>query len=171
MIARKITAPPIPFLTPPKQQSNVSRPFHTFCPGRNDGTSHTYETVSKYGFTLIEMTMAIVIMGVCGLGLFSVFSTILAPKGGAVQPYEMIAGVELVQEGLERVVGDRRNPDRGFDWITTAHYPVENLPGGYTRTTTIEAWGDDIDNFRQVTVTVTKGGRTVGRATYLVVKY
>ncbi|OPY70625.1 MAG: hypothetical protein A4E57_00469 [Syntrophorhabdaceae bacterium PtaU1.Bin034] len=124
------------------------------------------------GFTLIELILAIVIMGVCGLGFLSVFTRVMAPKN-APQPYEIVTGTELVQEGLERIAGDRRNPDRGCGWIVSGNYLQESLPGGYTRTTSIGAWppNTDLDNYKQATVIVTKGGKIVGKAAYLVANY
>ena len=125
------------------------------------------------GFTLIEMIMAIVIIGICGSGLLAAFSTITAKN--RIQPYDLTAGTALAQEGLEKILADKRNPNTGFGFsrIVAANYPAENLAGGYTRTTTISAWpgNADLNNFRQVSVMVTKGGRLLGQATCLVVNY
>jgi prepilin-type N-terminal cleavage/methylation domain-containing protein len=143
-------------------------------------------TGSSSGFSLIEMLIAIVVIGVCGSGLFIAFSTVLGQS--KVEPYDVTAGTALVREGLERVLADKRsmNAGYGFSRIVSANYPEENLTGGYTRITTISAWPgrpydpydpddpDDpynLENFRQVSVAVTKGGQTIGQATCLVVRY
>jgi prepilin-type N-terminal cleavage/methylation domain-containing protein len=130
-------------------------------------------TGSSNGFSLIELIMAIVVIGVCGSGLFVAFSTVLGQS--KVEPYDITAGAALAREGLERILADKRNIRAGFGFsrIVSANYPAENLTGGYTRTTTIGEWpGDpDLANFRQVSVTVTRAGRTVGQGTCLVVRY
>jgi len=119
------------------------------------------------------MLIAIVVIGVCGSGLFIAFSTVLGQS--KVEPYEVTAGTGLVREGLERILADKRNINAGFGFsrIVSTNYPAENFAGGYTRTTTISAWpgNPDLNNFRQVSVAVTKGGRTIGQATCLVVNY
>jgi prepilin-type N-terminal cleavage/methylation domain-containing protein len=130
-------------------------------------------TGSSKGLTLIELILAIVVIGICGSGLFAAFSTILAQN--KVQPYDITAGEALVREGLERILADKRNTNGGFGFsrIIAANYPAENLAGGYTRTTTISTWpgNTDLNNFRQVSVMVTKGGRLLGQTTCLVVNY
>ena len=124
------------------------------------------------------MILAIAVIGICGSGLFAAFSTII--NQNKMQPSEVTAAAALVREGLERVLADKRNTRAGYGFthIIQDNYPEENLPGGYTRTTTIGVWPgspvddrDNTDNFCQVSIAVCKGGLVIGKATCLVVRY
>jgi prepilin-type N-terminal cleavage/methylation domain-containing protein len=131
---------------------------------------------SPSGFTLIELLAAIVVIGICGSGLLAAFAMTIGRN--EAQPYDLTAGEALVREGLEKILSDRRNPTIGFsgfsfpDDESTDCYTLwdePNLTGGYTRTTTVCTWpaNPDRDNFLQVSVVVTRGGRTIGKASCL----
>jgi prepilin-type N-terminal cleavage/methylation domain-containing protein len=126
------------------------------------------------GFTLIETIASVVIMSVSVLGLVSVYTTVMAARN-VPQPLEITKGTQFAQEGLERVIADRRSREqgKGFAGIVQGNYVTENLPGGYTRTTTVGAWPHDNDTnlYRQVTVQVAARGRVVGQGTSLVANY
>lgn len=76
------------------------------------------------GFSLIELVIVIVIMGIASAGLMSVFSTGMKKSA---DPLLENQAVQLAQEKLEIVVGDRMNPARGFAYIASANYPNENI--------------------------------------------
>ncbi len=125
------------------------------------------------GFTLIETIISVVIILFAVAGLFAIFTTSIASRN-APQPFETGVGARYVQEGLEAVYGDRRNPARGFSYIVQANYPAEAaLGGGYGRTTTIGPWPVDTDQtaFQQITVRVTRRGMVVATGVGLVANY
>lgn len=80
------------------------------------------------GFSLIELVMVIVIMGVASAGLMSVFSTGMKKSA---DPLLENQAVQLAQEKLDIVVGDRMNPARGFAYIAGANYPAESPVAGF----------------------------------------
>ena len=130
--------------------------------------------MSCKGFTLIETTFSIVIILIAILGLSAIATNSLSPSN-AIQPAEVAMGTQYVQEKLEMVLSDRRNPSssKGFDNIDTAHYPGENLGGGYARTTAVGAWSVNTDQaiYRQITVQVSHNGTLVAQGTLLVADY
>lgn len=133
--------------------------------GINTGTT-------RAGFTLIETIISIVIISMAVIGLFAVFTTSIASRTGP-QPFEIAVGAQYVQEGLEKVYADRRNPLRGFGYIVSANYPAEpSLGGGFARTTAIGAWaGGPQTDYLEVAVTATHNGVTVASGVLLVAKY
>jgi len=126
------------------------------------------------GFTLLELIMSIVIISIASVGLFAIFTTSIVSRN-APQPFEITVGTQYVQEKLEKIYADKRNPSssKGFTNIDTAHYPPETLVNGYTRTTTVGAWPGNTDfaAYRQITVQVLRNNVIVASATTLVTKY
>lgn len=126
------------------------------------------------GFTLIETVISIVIILIAVVGLCAIVTTSIAPSA-APQPAEVAAGTLYVEEKLETILGDRRNPSasKGFGNIDSAHYPGESMGSGYTRTTTVGSWpvNTDTTTFKYVTVQVTHNGRLVAQGALLVANY
>jgi prepilin-type N-terminal cleavage/methylation domain-containing protein len=125
------------------------------------------------GFTLIETVMALVILSIAVAGILQVFFTGLAPRNAPL-PIEITIGTQLVQERLERIKADRKNPARGFGYIISANYPAETLTApfaGFTRTTTISPGWQGEANYTLVAVAVANNNRTVASATTLVTNY
>lgn len=81
------------------------------------------------GFSLIELLIVIVIFGVASVGLMTLF-------GSGVQksadPLLQNQALQLAQEKLDIISGDRMNPARGFAYITSANYPAESPVAGFT---------------------------------------
>lgn len=134
----------------------------------------TRKRMTEGGFTLLEIIMSIVIMSIAVTGLYAIVTTSIASRN-APQPFEITIGTQYVQDKLEKIYADKRNPSssRGFANIDTAHYPGETLGNGYTRTTTVGAWSvnPDTNAYKQITVQVLHNGVTVASATTLVTKY
>ncbi len=129
--------------------------------------------MNRRGFTLIETVISVVIILVGVIGLFTVITNSIAARN-APQSFEIAAGAQYVQEGLERVYADRRNPDRGFDYIIPGNHAADPTPplNGFTRTWTVEPWGGQPQTeYRQVTVTVSRNGRVVATGALLVAAY
>lgn len=89
------------------------------------------------GFSLIELLIVIVIFGVASVGLMTLF-------GSGVQksadPLLQNQALQLAQEKLDIISGDRMNPARGFAYITGANYPAESPVAGFpgfTRTVSV----------------------------------
>jgi Tfp pilus assembly protein PilV len=132
-------------------------------------TGFPCKRANERGFTLIETALSIVIILIAVIGLFAIFTNSIASRN-APQSFEIAAGIQYLQEGLERVYADRRNPDRGFSYVATSgNYPNETLGNGYARTTVIADW-TSVD-YKQVTVTVTHNGATVASGVLLVANY
>ncbi|MEW6186283.1 MAG: prepilin-type N-terminal cleavage/methylation domain-containing protein [Thermodesulfobacteriota bacterium] len=123
------------------------------------------------GVTLIEMIIVMVILSVASVGVLQVFGAVLAPKN-APPPVEITTGIQLVQEGMEKIRAERKN--QGFDHIDPSNYPTETVPGfaGYTRAFNISPWPSPSDlNYKQVTVRVFHNGNLLANATTLVANY
>ena len=126
------------------------------------------------GFTLIETIASIVIILIATVGLFIIVTSAIAPTE-TPQPYETATGTQYVQEKLEMILADKRNPlsSKGFNNIDTAHYPSENLGNGYARATTVGAWAVNTDTslYKYINVQVTHNGVLVAQGALLVASY
>lgn len=89
------------------------------------------------GFSLIELVIVILILGIASIGLMQVFSTGMT---GSADPLLTNQALQLAQEKMDIIEGDRMNPARGFGYVTSANYPVENAVAlgfpGYSRAVT-----------------------------------
>ncbi|MFZ3065836.1 MAG: prepilin-type N-terminal cleavage/methylation domain-containing protein [Nitrospirota bacterium] len=123
------------------------------------------------GFSLIETIIVIVIIGIAAIGVLSVFITGMK---GAADPLITIQVIELAQEKMDIVIGDRQNTARGYSYATTpANYPAESPISGFANfnrsiaiacvtTADFNAAGSapapscvGVTNYARVTVTVT----------------
>ena len=84
------------------------------------------------GFSLIELVVVIVILGIASVGLMTVFST--GTKRSA-DPLLENQALQLAQEKLDVIVGDRMNPARGFTYfknnLASTIYPAESPVAGF----------------------------------------
>lgn len=80
------------------------------------------------GFSLIELVIVIVILGIASVGLMSVFST--GTKKSA-DPLLENQALQLAQEKMEIIIGDRMNTARGFKDIRSVNYPAESPVTGF----------------------------------------
>lgn len=127
------------------------------------------------GFTMIEMIISLVILSISVIGILQVFGAGLAPRNAPL-PVEITTANQLAQEGIERVLADRKNSNRGFGWITSSNYPIETLTGafiGYIRSYAISAWpgNTDMNLYKQVTVSISHNGTPSAGVTTLVANY
>jgi prepilin-type N-terminal cleavage/methylation domain-containing protein len=85
-------------------------------------------TLSKQenGFSFIELIMAIVILSIALVSFLGVFSNSLA--NNTTQQFS-IRAAGVAREKMESLLSDRYT--HGFDAITEANYPVENLTSPY----------------------------------------
>ena len=90
------------------------------------------------GFTLIETIITLVVLSIAAVGVLSVFT--VGTKGSA-NPLIADQAVQLAQEKMDTIIGDRENTARGFAYIVPGNYPAENAATlgfpGFSRTTTI----------------------------------
>ncbi|MGC1454352.1 MAG: type II secretion system protein [Nitrospirota bacterium] len=91
------------------------------------------------GFTLIETIITLVVLSIAAIGVLSVFT--VGIKGSA-NPLVAEQAVQLAQERMDTIIGDRQNPARGFAWIVPGNYntpPGVAVPGfsGFTRSESI----------------------------------
>lgn len=85
--------------------------------------------MNNKGFSLIELVIVIVILGIASAGLMTVFTT--GMKRSA-DPLLENQAQQLAQEKMDVIFGDRMNPARGFAYITSANYPAESPVAGFT---------------------------------------
>lgn len=132
----------------------LSGPKLKFC-GR-ETERITEEDSRERGFTLFEVVMAIVILGVVGLPLALVFANASWRSGDG---YLISTATFLAQEKAEQIMADRSSPGRGFDFIISSNYPAESPVSGYpgfSRSVTIASDSTYSSvTYRTVTVTVT----------------
>jgi prepilin-type N-terminal cleavage/methylation domain-containing protein len=92
------------------------------------------------GFTLIETVITLVVLSIAAIGVLSVFT--VGIKGSA-NPLVAEQAVQLAQEKMDMIIGDRENPAVGFGFshIVPGSYPAESAGSfgfaGFSRTTTI----------------------------------
>jgi prepilin-type N-terminal cleavage/methylation domain-containing protein len=80
------------------------------------------------GFTLIETIITLVVLAIAAVGVLSVF---IVGTGRSVDPQMLSQAMQLIQEQLDTIHGDRQNPARGFAWIIPGNYPAENPVAGF----------------------------------------
>jgi prepilin-type N-terminal cleavage/methylation domain-containing protein len=107
------------------------------------------------GFTLIETIITLVVLSIAAVGVLSVFT--VGIKGSA-NPLVAEQAVQLAQEKMDTIIGDRMNEPptgtRGFSYIMPGNYPAEAAGSfgfaGFSRTTTVicvDAGALDTNNF------------------------
>src|SRR5574341_1135533 len=80
------------------------------------------------GFSLIEIIITLVVLSIAAVGVLSVFSS---TQMGSADPLLLNQAVQLAQERMDVIVGDRKNSTRGFAWVVAADYntnPLKFLP-------------------------------------------
>lgn len=126
---------------------------------------------NQKGFSLIEAIIVIIVISIGAIGVLSVFIT---GTKGAGNPLVTIQAVELGQEKLDIVIGDRQNTARGYSYATNpANYSAESPVSGFANfnrsiaiacvtTADFNAAGSapapscvGVTNYARVTVTVT----------------
>jgi prepilin-type N-terminal cleavage/methylation domain-containing protein len=128
------------------------------------------------GFTLIELIMIMVVLGIMGAFLASTMAQL--PRGLEVDTVAQTAS-QLAQQCSERVLARRRSsaPGQGYASIVIASDPCAGLPNlGYTVTGTVDLSGSDppcppLASCKQVTVTVTRNLVTVAKTVFVLVDY
>ena len=129
------------------------------------------------GFSLIEIIITLVVLSIAAVGVLSVFS---GTQRGSADPLILNQAVQLAQEKMDEIMGDRKNPGRGFLYIVPGNYgPDTPVPGfaNFNRTVTIFCVNSGtlntdntqvppctVSGYTHVTVTVTNatiGGVTV----------
>lgn len=90
------------------------------------------------GFTLIETIITLVVLSIAAVGVLSVFTVGIR---GSANPLVVEQAVQLAQEKMDDIIGDRENTALGFAQIIPANYPAETAAqlgfAGFSRTTTI----------------------------------
>lgn len=108
---------------------------------------------NQRGFSLIELVVAITIMGVALPAIFSLYASISARSSQSAVMDQMVA---LAQNKMEEIIAKKES-----DWTwyqdPTQFEVTENLPDHYTRSvsvTTVSNWGNAGIDAWQVTVQV-----------------
>lgn len=131
---------------------------------------------SAKGYSLVELVIFIVIMGIIGAALFTGFSAALSGTSASTGNADPM---QLAQQRMELVLAQKRA--LGFTGFTAATFdpctsappstlPVcTGIPAGYSVNTALaNNWGGDI-NYKVITVSVT--GPTRATLTALVANY
>ncbi len=82
----------------------------------------------QLGFSLIEVIITLVVLSIAAVGVLSVFTTGMT---GSADPLFQNQATHLVQEKMDRIIGDRMNPARGYAYINPANYPAETPVAGF----------------------------------------
>ena len=142
---------------------------------------------NQKGFSLIETIIVIIVISIGAIGVLSVFTTGMK---GAGNPLVTIQAVELGQEKMDIVIGDRQNSSRAYSYATNpTNYPAENPVSGFASfnrsmaiacvtTADFNAAGSapapscvGVTNYARVTVTVTHSAIGSVTAVTLVTNY
>ena len=93
------------------------------------------ELSNNQGFTLIEVIMIIVIFAIAVPTLMTVLSSTLDSSNKSA----VISQAALfTQEKIEKILGDKRNPSKGFDWVTSQGRYSSDVPAvGFSRSVII----------------------------------
>ena len=86
---------------------------------------------NNQGFTLIEVIMVIVVFAIAVPTLMTVLSSTLDSSNKSVV---ISQAATYAQEKIEEIIGDKRNPSKGFDWVTTTGRYSSDVPAvGFSR--------------------------------------
>jgi prepilin-type N-terminal cleavage/methylation domain-containing protein len=86
------------------------------------------------GFTLIETVITLVVLSIAVVGVLSVFTTGMR---GSANPLIVDQAVQLAQEKMDTIVGDRINAGRGFSYIIPASYGADVPVTGFNRSVNV----------------------------------
>ncbi len=103
---------------------------------------------SEAGFTMVELVVTLIFIGIALTALLSSFSTSVVKS---TDSETLTLAVELAEAKLEQIQSDKSG--RGYPYIVSENYPDENNPDGYegyTRQVQITAYQD----YKEVTVSV-----------------
>ena len=95
---------------------------------------------NQTGFTLVELALTVIIVGICFMSLVAVFSTSLV---GSSDSEHITIATFLAQEKMEQILADKNG--RGYSYIVNSNYPAEDpVPGypGYSRSVVITEVSD-----------------------------
>lgn len=125
------------------------------------------------GFSLIELVMIIVLVGVVGAFLTTTYTQL--PRSLEVNEGSQ-TGAQLAQQCSERVIAQRRNPAIGFGPIVTGVCAGLPAPAGYAVADVVDAAYAGAacpvaGACKRVTVTVTRNAAVVAQTDFLLVNY
>lgn len=125
------------------------------------------------GFTLVELIMIIVLLGIGLTGLMAMFGRSV---GSLDENTDIQTGAQLVQQCAERIIGTRRQSTGGYALITNLTCSGLPLPAGYLAhaVTVAPHTGSACPggaNCNEVQITVSNAGGTVARGNLLLVEY
>jgi len=128
---------------------------------------------TERGFSLIELIMIIVAIGVMGAFLATTYSQL--PRSLEVNEGSQ-TGAQLAQQCSERVIAQRRNPAIGFGPIATGVCAGLPAPAGYAITDAVDAAYAGAacpvaGACKRVTVSVTRNAVMVAQTDFLLVDY
>lgn len=115
---------------------------------------HKNQAQNSRGFTLVEVLLVIVVLGIAMPALMFLHSSLVQDSTDSVV---LSKAVLYAEEKMEEIIADKRNPAKGYDWVVTpGNYPNDVPASGYTRSVIIQTSGK-IQNgvpyaFVQVTV-------------------
>ena len=75
------------------------------------------------GFSLIEVIITLVVLAIAAAGVITVF---VSGGPGTAEPLILSQASRLVQEKMDIIAADRREPGRGFTYVSRT--PVDNYP-------------------------------------------
>ena len=131
---------------------------------------------SSAGFSLIEAIAVMVLLGIGIVAIMSMFST--GTRTLSLNVDSQVA-TQLVQQRAEQILADRRNPSRGYAYVTTDNrYPNETPVTGFPNyNRTVTATNPTTPpcppggTCRQFLIQVSSAGVTVVNTTLMVVNY
>lgn len=129
---------------------------------RRVSNTHSVSLAAIAGYSLIELVVFIVVLGILGVALFTGLSTALMTS--AVSPAGIDA-TQLAQQRMELILAQKRRlgfagfVSASFDPCTSAPPSTQpvctSIPAGYTVSSTLSTnWGGNT-NYKVITVTVT----------------
>lgn len=107
------------------------------------------------GYSTIEVIMTILFLAVTLPAIIELFSASMLKSA---ESRLMENAIVLCEEKIEIIITDKLSRSRGYSWITDVNrYPNENMGQGFTRTTTVETAGKNLNGvaYAEISVTVT----------------
>ncbi len=115
---------------------------------KSQKNSPSFRRFGESGFTMVELIVTLIFIGIALTALLSSFSTSVVKS---TDSETLTLAVELAEAKLEQIQSDKSG--RGFPYIVSENYPDETNPDGYegyTRQVRIMAYQD----YKEVTVSV-----------------
>ena len=124
-------------------------------------SGHAYRITTNGGFSLIEIILVIVIIGITIPPILTLFTQNLTDSTES----EVYTKATLyAEERMEEILGDKRAASAGYGWsfiLQSGQYPTDAPETGFTRSVSIDATGNSYGGVTYAEIVVTVSNASI----------